>query len=237
VVWVLASALPFCLAAILVVLARLVGVIGPAPPVPIGGSAIVLHQGPVIFLVVLALVIVAGLAWLRPLLIGTVGPGRTVASDEAYGAGAAAALLLVLSLVALAVWLTNPFAAALLVPALHLWLWIVVPDVRVPAPAAIVLLIAGLAAPVLVALYYAFTLGLNPIQLAWSWVLLLAGGGVGLVTALEWGLVAGCALSVVVIAIKAARQPHPAEAPVTIRGPITYAGPGSLGGTESALRR
>jgi len=27
------------------------------------------------------------------------------------------------------------------------------------------------------------------------------------------------------------------EAEVTIRGPLTYAGPGSLGGTESALRR
>jgi hypothetical protein len=25
--------------------------------------------------------------------------------------------------------------------------------------------------------------------------------------------------------------------PVTVRGPVTYAGPGSLGGTESALRR
>jgi hypothetical protein len=24
---------------------------------------------------------------------------------------------------------------------------------------------------------------------------------------------------------------------VTVRGPLTYAGPGSLGGTESALRR
>ena len=142
-----------------------------------------------------------------------------------------------MSLVALAIWFANPFAAALLVPALHLWMWIVVPDVRVPAPAAIVLLLAGLAAPVLVAFYYALTLGLDPIQLGWSWVLLLAGGGVGLITALEWGLVAGCAFSVVAIAARAARQPQPAEVPVTIRGPATYAGPGSLGGTKSALRR
>jgi hypothetical protein len=28
-----------------------------------------------------------------------------------------------------------------------------------------------------------------------------------------------------------------AEAHVTVRGPTSYAGPGSLGGTESALRR
>jgi hypothetical protein len=28
-----------------------------------------------------------------------------------------------------------------------------------------------------------------------------------------------------------------AATPITVRGPKTYAGPGSLGGTESALRR
>jgi hypothetical protein len=94
-----------------------------------------------------------------------------------------------------------------------------------------------LAAPVLVALYYALTLGLDPIQMAWSWVLLLAGGAVGVLTALEWSVVAGCAISVISIAVRAARQPRPEQAPVTIRGPVSYAGPGSLGGTESALRR
>jgi hypothetical protein len=235
-VWVLAAALPFCLAAALVLGARVVGAVGPAPPVPVGGDAIVVHRSEATLLAVLTLVIVLGLVWLRPLLIRMLGP-RPAVDDEPYGAGAAAALLLVLSVVALAIWFANPFAALLLVPALHLWMWIVVPDVRVPPPAAIVLLLAGLAPPVLVALYYALTLGLDPIQLGWSWVLLLAGGGVGLMTALEWGLVAGCALSVVVIAARAARQPLPADVPVTIRGPISYAGPGSLGGTESALRR
>jgi hypothetical protein len=68
-------------------------------------------------------------------------------------------------------------------------------------------------------------------------VLLLAGGGAGVVTALEWSVVLGCTFSVVAIAVQAAREPRPEEAPVTIRGPVTYAGPGSLGGTESALRR
>ena len=68
-------------------------------------------------------------------------------------------------------------------------------------------------------------------------MLLLAGGGVGVVAALEWSVVLGCTFSVVAIAVQAARQPQPEDAPVTIRGPVTYAGPGSLGGTESALRR
>jgi hypothetical protein len=57
------------------------------------------------------------------------------------------------------------------------------------------------------------------------------------VTALEWSVVLGCTFSVIAIALQGAREPRPEDAPVTIRGPVTYAGPGSLGGTESAIRR
>jgi hypothetical protein len=54
---------------------------------------------------------------------------------------------------------------------------------------------------------------------------------------LELSVFLGCAGSVAAIAIRGARQRRPEQAPVTVRGPVTYAGPGSLGGTESALRR
>jgi hypothetical protein len=54
---------------------------------------------------------------------------------------------------------------------------------------------------------------------------------------IEWSLVAGCVASVIALLVRAARRTEPEEAPVTIRGPVTYAGPGSLGGTKSALRR
>jgi hypothetical protein len=100
-----------------------------------------------------------------------------------------------------------------------------------------VLLLAGLALPILVAAQYAMALGLTPLQAAWSWVLLIGGGGFGLTAAIEWSLFLGCAASVVAIAASSGRQPRPESLPVTIRGPITYAGPGSLGGTKSALRR
>ena len=142
-----------------------------------------------------------------------------------------------LCLLTLVIWLANPFAALLLVPALHLWLWVVVPDVRLPTPAAIALLLAGLALPVVIAVNYATTLGLDPIQTLWSWVLLVAGGAVGPLAALEWSVALGCLVSVAVIALRTAREPRPEPVPVTIRGPVSYAGPGSLGGTESALRR
>jgi hypothetical protein len=47
----------------------------------------------------------------------------------------------------------------------------------------------------------------------------------------------GCLASVVSIAVRLARRGRPEDIPVTVRGPVTYAGPGSLGGTESAIRR
>jgi hypothetical protein len=146
-------------------------------------------------------------------------------------------VLILLCLVALAVWLANPFAGLLLVPALHLWLWIVVPDVRLPSPATAVLLLGGLALPILVCVEYATTLGLEPLQAIWSWILLVAGGGVGFTAVVELSVFLGCTVSVIALAARTAHQPRPEQVPVTIRGPVTYAGPGSLGGTESALRR
>jgi hypothetical protein len=65
---------------------------------------------------------------------------------------------------------------------------------------------------------------------------MLAGGSVSLLSAIEWSLLAGCAVSVVVIAARTVPVTVE-EPPVTVRGPVSYAGPGSLGGTESALRR
>jgi hypothetical protein len=47
--------------------------------------------------------------------------------------------------------------------------------------------------------------------------------------------VLGCMISVVLSTPPEPRRP-PREVP-KVRGPATYAGPGSLGGTDSALRR
>ena len=102
-------------------------------------------------------------------------------------------------------------------------LWIVVPDVRLPIPVTVVMLLAAVVAPALVAASYATTLGLGPFEAVWSWVLLLAGGGVSVVAALEWSVVLGCTFSVIAIAVQTAREPRHEDAPVTIRGPVTYA--------------
>jgi hypothetical protein len=153
------------------------------------------------------------------------------------GPGAAAALLLALCAVTVAIWLANPFAAILLIPALHLWLWAAGSGRRLPRALVLALLVGGLILPVLAVLFYVDDLGLSAPQAAWTAVVLLAGGGVSLTAALEWSLVLGCAASMTLIALRAIRQPRPEPAPVTVRGPVSYAGRGSLGGTGSALRR
>ena len=69
----------------------------------------------------------------------------------------------------------------------------------------------------------------------------MAGGHVGFGSALLWSIAFGCAAAVALVAARS-RSEAGLAAPdervdITIRGPLSYAGPGSLGGTESALRR
>lgn len=236
--WVLAGALPFLLGVVLVLGAKLVGLLGVTPPAPLGAGQVPLHGAGIVVLALVGVAIVLTLLLRKRLvaLLSRSRPPRPLGSPSNPGAGAA--LLLVMCAVTLAIWLRNPYAAALLVPALHLWLWVVDPDVRMPRPVAAVLTLAGFAPPVLVALYYGRALGLGPVDAAWTGVLTIAGGYVGLVNALLWSLVLGCFASAVSIAIRRPRpdRPRREEVPVTVRGPITYAGPGSLGGTKSALR-
>jgi hypothetical protein len=102
---------------------------------------------------------------------------------------------------------------------------------------AIVLLLVGLVPVALMILYYANQFALGPLGVISTGTLLIAGGGLGIPALLEWSIFAGCAVSVAVIAARAVRAEAPEAMPVTVRGPVTYAGPGSLGGTKSALRR
>ena len=126
---------------------------------------------------------VLALGWigLRPLVLRAAGVRGSTA-----GPGAAIATLLVLCGVALAIWVANPYAALLLVPALHLWLFAVASEPRMRRPVALALFAAGLVAPLLVAYAYARQFGLDPLELAWMGLLLVAGGGIGVVAVLGW---------------------------------------------------
>jgi uncharacterized integral membrane protein len=244
---VVAAAVPFALAVGVVLGARVLGVISAAPPGPLAPGAIPLTGSGIAVLVVAALVLVgsavglalAAGAWLSPpaARASTTRADSRSRTIERPGDGVAVALVIVLWLVTLAVWAVNPFMAALLVPALHLWLWAIDPDLRIVLPVRLVMLALGLAPIALVVIYYAGTLGFGVSELVWSAALLVAGHAVSLLAALEWCVVLGCLVSAATLVLAAARRPKAQPAAITVRGPISYAGPGSLGGTKSALRR
>jgi hypothetical protein len=144
--------------------------------------------------------------------------------------------MLVASAVVVATWVANPFAAALLVPALHVGLFVMVPEVRMRATIAFGLMALALVPIALVALYYAQQLGLSLGEIPWTALLLVAGGHIGVLGTLGWCVLLGCLVCALTIAVARAHQEPAVEEPTT-RGPVSYAGPGSLGGTESALRR
>ncbi len=239
VVVVVVASVPFALAGLILLIAGWTGAIAVAPPGPVSAGAVPLHTGGVAVLLAAAVAAIAALLILRPVAIRFAAPRssprRRDASDPSEGA--VAALLLVMCAVTLAIWISDPFTAALLVLALHLWLLAINPNLGVRLPFRVGLLALGLVPPALVLVYYAVTLGFGPSALIWGVALLVAGHVVSPVAMIEASACLGCLVIAAGIVVFASRQPRPESVPVTVRGPATYAGPGSLGGTESALRR
>jgi hypothetical protein len=233
--WTLTCGLPFLACALFTRLLGASGILGVAPPAPFPPSG--LHLGGAAVSAVAAVALVLALAWLMwPMLVRRLG--LTVAPDpEAAGV----TTLLALLVVAVLVWAVNPFAALLVLPAAHVWLLVVSPELRPRPPGALALVALGLLPLAAVIAFYAHELGLSPGQLSWTAVLLLAGGHIGLAGSLLWSIVLGCATGMALVALRtspSAGAPEPDQGTeITIRGPLGYAGPGSLGGTESALRR
>jgi hypothetical protein len=215
--------------------ARLLGLTGAlhAPPALVPLGAVPVRAGDAVAIV--SVVLVAALAWLglRPLVrAGRARRGHPVAGGLDATAG------LVLALAATVAWVVNPYLAALMLPAAHAWLFAGAPDGRLPFPLAAAAVPAGLLAPALVLIYAVRAFAAGPVGLPW---LLLLGTASGHVSVLTLALAAALlAALVAVIRILTARRRMAATAPpepVRTRGPMSYAGPGSLGGTESALRR
>jgi hypothetical protein len=233
--WTLLCAAPFLLAALFAMLLGALGVIGAAPgelPPPSG-----LSFGSSQAATVLAVLLVLALAWLLwPIGLRRVGMRARPQSDAA-----GVAMLLVLLAVCVVVWIVNPLTALLLLPALHLWLLIASPELRPRPLVALVLVLAGLVPLVLLAGFYAAELGLGAGRFLSAAVLLLAGGHVGAPGALLWSLALGCGAAAVLLSFSVGdstfERHDDDEQEITIRGPLSYAGPGSLGGTRSSLRR
>ena len=232
-VWTLCGALPFVAAYALLRLLDLVGLVPgfgvalPPAAAPPTAWAIVLLAG---------LAVVSALGWFlgrRALVRRLHGLTR----PSAPAAGAAVALTVCVG--ALAVWLLDPLAALFLVPAVHLWSGAAITE---RPRLGLVLVMAGLVLPLAVAVFYLERLSLDPLEGLWYLCMLLAGGHVSPFAAVLGCVLVGAFCSLVaVLAARAGQQAAlpPADPPQQppLRGPLTYAGPGSLGGTRSALRR
>ncbi|HXC46248.1 MAG TPA: M28 family peptidase [Solirubrobacteraceae bacterium] len=235
-VWTLASALPFLASALFAVLLGALGIVAAPAAQPQAGA---LSADDSILAATLACLVVLVLALLSlPALERRLAlPARPRAD------GAALAVLLVLLAVATLAWIVNPFACLLLVPALHLWLLAMGPGRRPGARARALgygAIALGALPALLLALAYARELGLGIGGLAESAVLALSGGQVGLFGVLLWSIALGCLLAMLLLRPAAGALAAPGIedwSEIATRGPASYAGPGSLGGTESALRR
>ena len=226
--WSLATALPFVVTVLGALAFELIGwlpgsvaeAVSPATRLSLGEAI-----GPL-----MALAILFVLSWIviRRLALGDVRPRRLARE------GAAVALALLLSVEVLVICAVNPFTALLLVPAVHLCLLAALSETPRRTLLAAALVAGALALPVLAMLYYGarFDLGLS----LHSYVLMVLSTAAGSVGSVILGsLVAGSLTSSALLAADGGgRRAAPA---ITVRGPVTYAGPGSLGGTESAMRR
>ena len=89
-----------------------------------------------------------------------------------------------------------------------------------------------------VALYYATALKLDPLDEIWMATLSVASGQLSFAVAFVASALLACLVALLAVMRTRHRVAANAEPePLRTRGPASYAGPGSLGGTESALRR
>jgi hypothetical protein len=238
--WTVSCALPFFVAALFAKGLGWLGALKATPAMPVQASALPLDGSAT--RAVLAVALVLGLGWLGwPSLVRRLGL-RARPDDDASGL----AMLVVLIGVGLVAWALNPYAALLVLGATHLWLPIVDSELRRGPPAALALVALALVPLALLIAFYARDLGVGPGTIAWDAVLLLAGGHIGIAAAALWSIACGCGVAAALLAVTApvATEGLGIEdgAQMRIRGgwvgsKSSYAGPGSLGGTESALRR
>jgi hypothetical protein len=155
------------------------------------------------------------------------------------GAGPAVAVALVLTASSLLLWLTNPYAGLMVVPAAHLWLLAVLLSGPPPRRLRALLLVLGALPPALVALYHLFALSIDPLAGAWYLLMLVTGHVAGPVTVFVGCVMLGGLCAAIELVYRSPAPPAEEQGPEgpSVYGPGAYAGPGSLGGTESAIRR
>jgi multisubunit Na+/H+ antiporter MnhG subunit len=240
-VWLGSALLPFVLGLALALVLVLVGLARDAPPAPLDPRSVSLDTKAVCSLIATGLAIL--LAW----ILGRSSVIRRAASlPDPSAPGAACVTSLGLCVLVLALVLTNPFAALLLVPAVHLWMLGTMTDATWRT--GVVMYLLGLVPLALVAAYYMVRLDLGPFDGAWYLFLLVTGNQTGVFTTAALVLLAGITGSVGAILLARARHGEPAldrrggggppaEPAPSIFGPGGHAGPGAIGQARSTLER
>lgn len=227
--WVLAAALPFALTLLVAFVFKLFGWLPESASAALAPATRPTDGGALLALAGLALVF--ALCWML-VRRAAIGRGnRFGQADPTVGV----ALALLLSIEVLLICVLNPFTALILMPAAHVAVLAALPQRPRRAVIGGGTLAVALALPALAVLYYGMRLdlGFHPS----SYALMLLGAASGSPwTALLFSLVAGTLASALIVNFAGFAKSE-ADASITVRGPATYAGPGSLGGTESALRR
>jgi hypothetical protein len=150
-------------------------------------------------------------------------------------AGAGVCVIGAGALLAILIWIANPYTAALLAIPLIPWLVLLTAE-REHAHHPLVAL-AWLAVSLVplagVLSVQASSFGMGPLRFAWSWLLLLASGQLSLLGFLALSLAGGLYLATAILLLRPALSREPRELKLSTRGPLGYAGPGSLGGSSS----
>ena len=193
-------------------------------------AAVPLEAGGSVAMASTLVVTVAAWWLLRPVIRRATGAH----GDPAAGGGGAglAALLTGLTLVLAVI---NPYAAALLLLAAHLWPAVTASESRLPLWASAVAVAGGLVLPALAVLVYGVTLLMGPTELAWLLFLAAAGGALGFGTAVAITLFGGCLISLLVLLVARLRSARHTGAPVS-QGTFRHAGAGSVGAIRPVPR-
>src|SRR3954451_2880965 len=198
-VWLPSGVLAVVLGLALALLLVLVGIARNAPPAPLDPRSVSMDTGAWGSLIATVLAVV--LAWV---LARSSVIRRAASLPDASAPGAACIVSLALSLLVLALVFTNPYAALLLVPAVHLWMLATLTEVRWRA--GLVMFLFGLLPVALVALYYLVSFDLGPIRGAWYLFLLVTGNQTGVVPAASLAALAAITGSVAAILLARARH-------------------------------
>lgn len=220
-----ACAVPFAIGVGVLKAVAAIGLL-PSPPQPAPAAAISLGGGPLLgvgpLLGILLSATVFGLSWRvwRSFVETFDREGIPASGIAGVGSLAFAAVF------ALLIWVLNPYAALLLVPALHCWLLLASPQHQPPTRAGRIALALGpLLALGLLVLYYALALGLDPLQALLSGATMIAGGYLSPVALALWCIAFGLFTAMLLIAVT-----DEASGPERVRGtfegriPVLYPG-------------